>query len=120
MADTTAKTILIVEPQEGIRRLLEKLLRSAGYELIFAIDAQAAWELFRAHSGTIDLLLSAATIPPMTGVELADWAIRLQPQIKILIMTASGGDVPMRRGWTYITKPFSTRMLLETIATALA
>jgi DNA-binding NtrC family response regulator len=115
MAGPPAKTLLIVEPQPEVRRMLEAMLSPAGYLLIVLSDAQDAWELLRAADRSIDLLLSAATVRPMTGVELAEWATQWRPEIKILIMTAGGQAMPSRPGWAYLAKPFSTRKLLDQI-----
>ena len=56
--------------------MLDRLLRGAGYEVIVAPNSNAAAALIR--SNRVDLLLSAMTITPLTGVELAEFAVQLR------------------------------------------
>ncbi|HVI77692.1 MAG TPA: hypothetical protein VM715_05920, partial [Candidatus Acidoferrum sp.] len=74
---TTPKMILVVEPHQSVRRMLERVLRSAGYETLVASDATSAFELLRDHPETVSLLVAAGTVSSMSGVELAEYATQL-------------------------------------------
>ena len=93
--------------------MLEVLLRGAGYKVHVASDALSASDLLRVAA--IDLVLTAATVHPISGAELAAFATQLRPRVKVMVMTASGQNIPLRQGWNLIAKPFSTADLLQRV-----
>ena len=63
----TEKKILIADDEKAIRKMLGKLLKNDGYELLFASDGQTAVDL--ARSNRIDLAILDLVMPRMGGIE---------------------------------------------------
>jgi PAS domain S-box-containing protein len=65
-------TILVVEDEEAVRSLTERILTAAGFVCIGASDGGEALELYRAHRDEIDVILTDVVMPGMSGLELAE------------------------------------------------
>jgi len=102
--DKQSKTILVVDDNCAIRTLVKTFLEIEGYTVLIAGDAEAAIELYKQHQAAIALLLTDVVMPNMNGLELADHVLRLEPQMPILLMSASDGA---SRGFGCIAKPFT-------------
>ena len=115
----TIKTILAVDDEPNMRRLLEISLRQAGYKPLLANDGKAALEIIKAHH--VDLVVSDFHMPGMNGLELLQ-AIRQQSDTLPLIMVTAQGEIKtavdaMKLGASdYILRPFD----LETLEIAIA
>jgi two-component system cell cycle sensor histidine kinase/response regulator CckA len=111
----TATTILLVEDEPQVRRLLEQFLKRAGYHVLAAPDAQQALELFEQHAATIDVVLTDILMPGLTGVELARALDERRSGLPILFMSGyahdEGADVESRPGSAFLPKPFSMPQL---------
>ena len=115
------KKILIAEDEPSIVASLEFLLRNAGYEVAVARDGEEALRL----SGTIrpDLVVLDIMLPSVSGFEVCR-SIRADPVtrgIRVLMLTARGRESEMQKGMAagadaYMTKPFSTKELVEVVA----
>lgn len=115
-----SKKILIVDDEPSIVTAIEFLLRRSGYEVHVARDGKEALELVEASSP--DLVLLDVMMPQKSGYEVCrrirerdDWR-----HIKIVMLSAKGRDAEVSKGLSmganaYITKPFSTRELMEQI-----
>ncbi len=111
---------LIVEDEENILLSLEFLLTEAGYAVTTASDGAAALQAIRKQ--TPDLVLLDVMLPLIDGFEVcrqmrADPALR---NTRIMMVTAHGRETEIQRGMAlgadaYLTKPFSTRELMDKI-----
>jgi two-component system, cell cycle sensor histidine kinase and response regulator CckA len=82
------ETILLVEDEEDLRNYLQSLFESKGYHVYTAADGLAAIELFLEHRDEIDLVLTDAGLPKMTGIEAFKKLREINPKIKVML--ASG------------------------------
>jgi DNA-binding NtrC family response regulator len=103
-------TILIIEDEARMRRLLEIDLGEAGYQTFSAEDAEKGLDLLRREQ--IDLILTDLKLPGMNGLELLQSAKRINATLPIIVMTAHGtvetAVEAMKAGATdYVLKPFS-------------
>lgn len=114
------KKILIVEDEESLLKLESILLTSRGYEVKGVADGQAALEAIKASKP--DLVLLDIMLPEIDGFEVcrqikANDATR---HIPVIMLTAKKSREDMIKGeqvgadW-YITKPFKSAMVIETI-----
>jgi twitching motility two-component system response regulator PilG len=112
--------ILIVEDEESLLRLESILLTSKGYDVIGASNGQQALDAVLAHRP--DLVLLDIMLPEIDGFEVCS-RIKSNPeteQIPVIMVTAKKTGDDMARGeavgadW-YITKPFKSAMVIETI-----
>jgi PAS domain S-box-containing protein len=121
---TGSATILVVEDNDGLRRVVVRQLAQLGYEVVEARDAASALEILRA--GSIDLLFTDMVMPgAMDGSDLARAAATLAPGVKVLFTSgfpaaaASGGVWP-GGGATLLGKPYRREELASAVRAALA
>jgi CheY-like chemotaxis protein len=81
------ETILLVEDEKYLRRLVRESLENQGYNVIDAADGTAAIRLSHAHLGPIHLLLTDVIMPGMNGRELANQISASRPEVKVLYMS---------------------------------
>jgi DNA-binding response OmpR family regulator len=120
-----SKKILIADDEPSIVAAVEFLLQRSGYEVHVARDGDEALKLVEATHP--DLVLLDVMMPQKSGYEVckrirerADWR-----HIKIIMLSAKGRDAEVSRGLSmgadiYVTKPFSTRELMDKIKGLLA
>ena len=118
------RRILIVDDEPNIVTSLEFIMRKSGFEIAVARDGQQALdevERFRP-----DLVLLDTMIPERDGYEVCQ-TLRASgwKDLKIVMLTAKGRDTEVARGLAvgadaYVTKPFSTRELVEHVRRLLA
>jgi two-component system alkaline phosphatase synthesis response regulator PhoP len=116
-----AKKVLIADDERNILTALEYLLQKSGFEVRAAgngADALKEMERFAP-----DLVLLDVMMPQINGYEVCQ-TIRQNPawkDVKIIMLTAKGRDIDQAKGLAlgadaYVTKPFATRQLLDTVA----
>ena len=114
------KKILIVEDEESLLKLESILLTSKGYEVRGVANGRAALDAIAAE--TPDLVLLDIMLPEIDGFEVCQ-RIKENPataKIPVVMLTAKKSREDMARGekvgadW-YITKPFKSAMVIETI-----
>ncbi len=115
------KRILIIEDEPDIQELLCAYLRDAGYETGTAGDGVAGLELF--HKEKWDLLLLDLMLPKIDGYGVCE-LVRRESTVPIIMLTALDAEENQLRGFDlqiddYVTKPFSTQILLRKIAAVL-
>jgi CheY-like chemotaxis protein len=118
------ETILVVEDDESLRKLITSLLASAGYQVLEAADGAAAVNVAQNYDAQIDLLLTDVLMPVMSGVELSGKLKRIRPDMKVLMMSGYAGDLIACHRATepntmLIGKPFTRIDLFAKIRTAL-
>jgi two-component system, NtrC family, response regulator AtoC len=103
-------TILIIEDEAKMRRLLELNLSEDGFKTLSAADAEAGLKLLA--SQPIDLVLTDLKLPGMSGLELLQAVKQQSAALPVVVMTAFGSVETavdaMKAGATdYVLKPFS-------------
>ncbi len=103
-------TILIVEDEAKMRRLLELDLTEDGFTTISAPDAETA--LKKLHESTLDLVITDLKLPGMSGLEFLEQVKRANEALPVIVMTAFGtvetAVEAMKAGASdYVLKPFS-------------
>lgn len=103
-------TILIVEDEAKMRRLLELNLGDDGFTTLSAGDAETGMKLLREN--TVDLVLTDLKLPGMNGLEFLQAVKRQNPALPVVVMTAFGSVETaveaMKAGASdYVLKPFS-------------
>jgi PAS domain S-box-containing protein len=119
------ETVLLVEDEELVRKVVARILERAGYRVLVAgsgTEAIAACD----HTPTpIDVLLTDVVMPGVGGRELADRLSTRFPGLKVLFMTGYTDDEFLRRGTldpgqTLMVKPFSPVDLLRRLREVLS
>ena len=112
--------VLLVEDEEGVRKLTATMLWENGYEVRAAANARDALSIFGQERGNFDLLLSDVVLPDQTALELADQLLLLRPRLRVLLISGypdkqSQWSVIQERGFRFLHKPVSLVDLLRTI-----
>lgn len=109
MSKESKHKVLIVDDQNGIRILLVEVFSSEGYETFQAANGKVALEIVKMH--VPDLVLLDMKIPGMDGLEILKHIKQMNPDIKVIMMTAYG-ELDMIKEATdlgalmHFTKPF--------------
>jgi PAS domain S-box-containing protein len=88
------ETILLVEDQPDVRKLLRSLLASLGYQVLEAADGNAALALVQQAAEPFQLMLTDLVMPGMNGLELAARLTALRPGIRILYISGYADRMP--------------------------
>jgi two-component system, cell cycle sensor histidine kinase and response regulator CckA len=107
-------TVLIVDDEPDVLRLLQSILTEEGYEVIAAKNADSAIKAFERRRP--DLLLTDVVMPGMSGPMLVDHLRRLAPDLKVLFMSGYDDRHVVQRyvvdkGFQLIPKPFTVKSL---------
>ena len=113
------ETILVVDDEFFVRRLIKEVLGSLGYTIIEAADGKEALTAAQSHSGTIHLLFTDVTIPGMSGTEIASAVKEVRPGIKVIYASAYDESLIARRANeerpAYLSKPFTRDQLTRKV-----
>jgi CheY-like chemotaxis protein len=111
-----AVTVLFVDDDPYIRKVLCTHLHRAGFEVLSAADGPDALEVARHVKGTIDLLVSDVMMPGMSGPDLARALQLCRADLKVLLISASPEfKPPADQHWAFLRKPFPPAALLDQI-----
>jgi two-component system, cell cycle sensor histidine kinase and response regulator CckA len=109
-----AETILLVEDEQGLRRLMKELLRGEGYTVLEGAEGLSAIQISRTYAGTIHLLLTDMVMPNMHGRQLAVELKQQRPAMKVLYMTGYADSDHLEEG-NVLEKPFMPETLLRAV-----
>jgi DNA-binding NtrC family response regulator len=118
------KTILVVDDEPEIRKLVGAMLSRDSYKVLISDSGETALKTFEKHGLPIDLLLTDVVSPGVSGPMLADQLTELQPGLKVLFM--SGFDhtqvvqkYVLEKGYSLLVKPFTMEQLREKVRNVL-
>jgi len=114
------ETILVVEDQAEVRRLIIGVLASYGYRVLEASNGGSALSEAQRYPARIDLLLTDVIMPDMTGKDVADRLRPARPEMKVLYVSGYSGEVIAHRGVleagvAYLPKPFTPTLLVRKV-----
>jgi nitrogen-specific signal transduction histidine kinase/CheY-like chemotaxis protein len=111
--------VLVVEDEEGVRRLLTQVLSMRGYRVLEAADGEQALQIFAERGEEIGLVLTDVIMPKIGGAELAQRLLALRPELRLVFMSGYpddqlSGAVRFPAGRRFLRKP----LLPEALSTA--
>ena len=116
MASEERKTILVVDDEPDIRKLVSAMITQFGYNALTADSGDHALTMYRKMNAPIEMLITDVVAPGMSGPMLADKLSALQPDLKVLYI--SGYDnthvvqsYVVERGHALLAKPFTMEEL---------
>jgi len=115
-------SILIVDDDDSLRRVIEFNLQKRGYTTTAAESAEKALKILK--SSDFDLLISDMRMPGMEGIQLMEKAREMRPDLPVIFITAFGSiekavEAVKLGAYDYITKPFDTDEFLHAIDRAI-
>ncbi|HEY82459.1 MAG TPA: response regulator [Dehalococcoidia bacterium] len=114
--------ILVVDDEEGVRNLLQRILQERGYDVLTAADGEEA--LYVVSQGEADVVLLDIKMPGMSGLEVLDELAAQYPDTCVVMVTAVADTETavsaLKRGaYDYITKPFNRDSVIQKVQEAI-
>jgi hypothetical protein len=108
------ETILLVEDEDPVRRVVQTMLKRHGYHVLASASSQEALATAEQHRGMIHLLITDMVMPGMSGRKMAECLVASRPQMKVLYVSGYG-DATAQEEAHFLQKPFSTEELATKI-----
>jgi two-component system, cell cycle sensor histidine kinase and response regulator CckA len=115
-----SETILLVEDEEAVRKLVLRTLEKQGYRLLVAASGVDAVRLAEHYTGPIHLLITDVVMPLMGGRETAERLKAIRPGMRVLFVSGyteativGGGKLDTRE--TFLQKPFTPQSLMRQV-----
>lgn len=115
-----ASSVLVVDDDETVRRLMMRALKRAGYAVFGAEDAFVAQRLFDEHRDSLALTVTDMQMPGMDGAQLAAELLARDPSMKLLFVSGEQKEELLRQGLLtreslFLRKPFTPRVFIESV-----
>ncbi len=117
--ETRSGTIMVVEDEAPLRRLVCTILSGAGYKIAEAANGHEALSLAMQYRERIDVLLTDVVMPGMNGPELVEKLRRSRPDLTVIFMSGYDQDLLEKRvpdKAVFLPKPFTPEILLLRMA----
>jgi len=101
------ETILLVEDEDSVRRVVETMLKRHGYEVLSSTSPAEAMAIVDRHPKTIDLVITDMMMPGMSGREMAERLLQRRPAMRVLFVSGYGEPVDSALGGAFLQKPFT-------------
>ena len=111
-----SRTVLIVEDEAALRRLMRKMLERQGFHVLEAGGPSEALEVCGQSAADVDVLITDLMMPEMTGAELAEKLAADYPHLRVLFMSGyTKADIEsqglLSPGEAFLAKPFNIARL---------
>ena len=105
------QTVLVVEDEGALRKLMMKVLEGAGFQVVEAKDGEQAVEICKSWAEPIDMVVSDLAMPKLNGLQLKEIVAGLRPTVKFLLISGYAEDVVedptiLRTDTNFLEKPF--------------
>ena len=114
------ETILVAEDEPQVRGATVRLLETAGYRVLEAVDGESAVEVFRLHVGSVDVVMLDVVMPRLSGREAAARIRSEKPDVRLLFTSGYDPETFGRGGLLegndrFLAKPYRAAVLLATL-----
>ncbi len=116
--------VLFVDDEEMLVEMLCKFLRDQGFTVTEQTESRTALDLFKADPAAFDIIVTDQTMPGMTGSELAVEALRIRPDVPIILLSGHSRKISREEVlelgiMDFLHKPFDGKALVRTIRNVL-
>jgi hypothetical protein len=108
-------TVLLVDDEEGLRRLLARVLEDSGFGVVEAENGLAALLHAARREGSLGLVVTDISMPVMDGLEFAQAFRLMQPGVPILFMTGKDPSAQIGPDRELLLKPFALEAFLKAV-----
>ena len=105
------ETILLVEDEDGVRHVVESMLKRHGYRVMATASSSEAVEVCERYSGEIDLVITDVVMPGMDGRKMAERLVEHRPAMRVLFVSGYGEPVDGLQKDAFLQKPFTSEEL---------
>ena len=114
------ETVLVVEDEPGVLEVAAEALRLQGYTVLTAQSPAEALQLAQSYPEPVHLLITDVVMPVMSGRELADYLIRLHPQMRVLYVSGYTENTivhhgVLQEGVHFLPKPYTPAQLIQKV-----
>jgi len=114
--------ILVAEDDCDMRELIERVIKEEGYNVSLAENGEQACEILRKEDD-IKIVITDIRMPKVDGPEVLEEALKVNPDIKVIFMTAFGEveqylELMNKGAFDYLNKPFKVTELARMVARA--
>ena len=118
------ETVLLVDDEDMIIDVAQRMLEKLGYKVFTARDGKEAVEIFRKHKEEIDVIVLDMIMPKMSGGEAFDQIKKIAPEIRVLLssgysINGQASEILNRGCNGFIQKPFNLQNLSKSLRTIL-
>ena len=115
--------ILVIDDEPGIRKIMDRLLRQAGFETLLAANGTDGVRLFDSHAPDIGLVLLDWNMPGATGKATLAMLLERRPDLRVILVTgapeATTDEHATHDTASILLKPFSPADLMMAVRTVL-
>ncbi|MFO0877755.1 MAG: PAS domain S-box protein [Gemmataceae bacterium] len=124
IAPRGTETLLVVEDEDVVLRLVAATLTGQGYQVLTATRGSEALEVAQTHPGPIALVLTDVVMPDLGGRDLAEALRQQRPNLRVLYMSGYTDDAVVRHGLeaasvAFLQKPFTPLALARKVRAVL-
>jgi CheY-like chemotaxis protein len=106
------ETVLVAEDESSVRAVAVRVLSDAGYRVLEAATGREALDVARLYPGRIDLLMTDAIMPQMSGQTLAEKLLAQRPEVRVLFVSGYAENTIVHQGVleagvAFLQKPFT-------------
>ncbi|MCX5919254.1 MAG: response regulator [Deltaproteobacteria bacterium] len=114
------ETVLVVEDEENVRRLVAEVLEGQGYEVLEASGGEEVLQIMEGYGGRVDLILTDVVMPGIIGRELGKRSVERWGMVKVLYMSGFFDEERvsvnvLEEGLNYVQKPFTIDALTRKV-----
>lgn len=119
------KVALVVDDEDQLLRLIQRVLENAGFEVLSAMTAEAGLEVFRQHPAEIDVVLLDVQLPDMGAADLVPLLMAEGERLRLILTSGADLPAPLEEtmgsiGGRFLRKPFVPKTLLRMLDEAMA
>lgn len=119
-----SETVLVVDDEDSVRDVLQRILERGGYHVLLARDGQEAEEIFRQHADEIDLVILDMVMPRIGGKQTYERLRGYAPEVKVLLSSGyseegQAAEVLASGACGFLQKPYDVRAVLLKVRQAL-
>ena len=112
--------ILFVDDEELLTVMGGRILENLGYTVTVTCRSNEALDMFKANPHAFDVVITDQSMPEMSGVELSMQLLKIRPDIPIILCTGYSNKITEEKAIRlgikkYLTKPFNTKRLAQSI-----
>ena len=121
MPGSSTGTVLVVDDEAMLLRLVEKVLHRAGFQVVTAATSTEALEAFREDPAAIDVVLIDAGVPPAGAAEVVRSMLALRSGVGVVVSSGASPSDEIQElladcGGRFLAKPFDPETLIAIVS----